>query len=347
MKKLILLALCLITALSANAQKFKIKKPAHLYTPKQVHYKLNSATHMRRLARLQRIKHPTSSIIFRATPHTTPVFINQTNLSIPQRNALLKDYDKALSQFEDFKAKQGPFIYYQSIPTEARDLHPFEQTQLTNQLIDLQQKLWKVYKTTPQDKALIHALEFVNHGIEIINPALEHVAAAFHPSALNVKKATPEDFFLYPSLSNKPNPLEELVGKKIAIINDDVLLLASFERQSQMGVLFPHAELYTEALVAQFLLGVPYSRFDIVFTDINLADGNGYMIARTLRDNGYKGGIIALTSYPETSQQATQLQGAGFDGMISLDPRYLNKMPLPQRLTYAAQEYLKRAQKLQ
>ena len=115
------------------------------------------------------------------------------------------------------------------------------------------------------------------------------------------------------------------------------------QRDSHFGVLFPGAAIHTNGSPSQFLIWFQnvFPKPDIVFTDIQLGAANGYYVAHKLRENGYTGGIIALTSYGETEENARQLKAAGFDGMVSLDERYW-KVPFAQRVTQAAQVYLER-----
>ena len=264
-------------------------------------------------------------------------------LSAPQRQEWLANYQKILVDFEQFKKESSTFLFYQSIPLEKRKLSSEESRQWLTQMIPLHNQILKFYLTTnKQDKALQYALDYMEQGIALIDPYLLPTLRLDTQPLITPFNA--EEFFLrwtQEALLQDPSLL--LDGKKIAIINDDYSLLAHFEQLSDWGVLFPGASLHTNGSSMQFLIWFEntFPKPDIVFTDIQLGDANGYYIAHRLRETGYQGGIIALTSYTENEANARQLKAAGFDGMVSLDEQYW-KMPFSQRITQAAQVYLKR-----
>ena len=266
-------------------------------------------------------------------------------LTTPQRKEWLNDYKKIMTDFEEFKTKSGTFLFYQSIPLEKRNLSPEETRQWLNKMVPLYLQILEFYQTTQHDAALQYALDYVEHAISVVNPYL--VSTLRLRTTPRIAPFDAQEFFLYaqPDI-NLDNSLILLDKKKIVIINDNSSLLDYFEKISRIGILFPGAELYTYGSPAQFLLWFQrtLTKPDIVFTDIQLGDANGYYVAHELRERGYTGGIIALSAYAETEANARQLKAAGFDGMVSLDERYW-KMPFVRRVTQAAQVYLKRAPK--
>ena len=286
-----------------------------------------------------------AELLFRATPDSSnPHLKSSIVLTAQQHQTWLEQYQQLLSKFEQVKKESSPFLLYQSLPLEMREISTEEKRQWLDKLLPLHHQVLSFYLTTRQDPALKYALDYLRFGIETVDPFLVPALAT------NTKPLLPDfdaqAFFLYPpENTNLPDPSLVLDEKKIVMINDDTSLLDHFDRLEQLGILFPGAYLHTEGEPLQFLLWMKHTntRPDVIFTDIQLGESNGFYLAHELRAKGYMGGIIALTSYPETEQNARQFRAAGFDGMVSLDERYYGKVPFAQRITQAAQLYLQQS----
>lgn len=282
------------------------------------------------------------SFLLKPTPDfaAIPSFKSQAGLTAWQRKAQAQHYWHTLVHFEQLKKEIQPLLLYQSLPSESRSLTTQEKRQWLDRLFPLHEQLLQLYTQVPQDVPLQYALEYVRYGIVKVDPALS--AGWCKPLSSQEVPFDPKSFFLYPGEVSLPDPSIQLDEKQIVIINDDLSLLEHFEHLSHIGVLFPGAALHTEGNVMQFFLRMQYANRvpDIIFTDIQLGESNGYVVAQELRRRGYKGGIIALTSYTETEEYALRLKASGFDGLVSLDDRYYGKIPFFQRLTQAAQVYL-------
>lgn len=285
-------------------------------------------------------------LIFAPTPSlpTRPIFKDNLVLSPLQMKGWLNRYKQTLARFEQLKKAANPFLYYQSVPVESREISVDEKRRWLDEMIPLYNQLLSLYLNTKQNAPLEYALAYLRYGVAMVDPFL----VATLPT-LTKPYATPfelESFFLYPQ-ETLPEPWVDLDGKHIVIVNDDASLLEHFEHLSNIGVLFPEATLHIHGDATQFLLWMQQTPYvpDIIFTDIQLGESNGYYIAHRLREAGYKGGIIALTSYTETEKYARQLTQAGFDGLVSLDDQYYRKTPFFLRITQAAQVFLRRNHK--
>lgn len=269
-----------------------------------------------------------------------PVLQENLILSPLQKKDWLDNYQKTWTHFEQLKKDFSPLLFYQSVPLEARDISAQEKSLWLNKMIPLYHRALALYLNTRQDPALQYMLDYLRYGVSMIDPFLT-------PALPTLIKpyAAPFDFnkfCLYPK-DPLPEPGVDLENKHIVIVNDDKSLLEHFEHLAKIGVLFPGAQFHTQGDAMQFLLWAYTTNTppDIVFTDIQLGESNGYYIAHQLRSHGYKGGIIALTSYEQTENFTRQLAQAGFDGMVSLDDRYYIKTPFFLRITQAAQVYLR------
>lgn len=291
-------------------------------------------------------RQPVFQLLTQPTPTAKrPLLRDNIVLTTPQREAWQNNYQRILTDFEQFKQKASPFLFYQSLPLEKRQLTSEEGRVWLSDVVPLHDRILSFYLTTRQDPALQYALDYTEYGISVVDPYLVPV---LHMRARPcVKPFNLQEFLLEPPAEGTlPDPSLTLDGKLIAIVNDDKSLLEHFEQLASWGVLFPGAHLHTNGAATQFLLWFNHTspKPDIVFTDIHLGEANGYYVAHELRDLGYTGGIIALTSYAQTEENARQLKAAGFDGMVSLDERYW-KVPFFQRATQAAQIYLLRTTK--
>lgn len=299
-------------------------------------------THIARV----RNPHAIQKLIFTPTPTISarPAFKDNLVLSPTQKKDWLNRYEKTLAAFEQFKKEANPFLYYQSVATESREVSSAEKRRWLDQMVPLYDQLLSLYLNTNQDTPLKYALAYLRYGVAMVDPFLVDTLPT-----LTKPYATPfelKSFFLYPQ-ETLPEPWVDLEGKHIVIVNDDASLLEHFEQLADMGVLFPSATLHTHGNATQFLLWMGYTSHvpDVVFTDIQLGEINGYYVAARLREQGYKGAIIALTSYTETEPYARRLAQAGFDGFVSLDDQYYTKTPFFLRVTQAAQVYLRRNHK--
>ena len=295
------------------------------------------------LSRLQQ-PHAISQVVLRPTPAPTasPLLQQDLILSPAQQQHWMSRYKQTLEKFEQFKKESFPFLYYQSFPLEAREISVHEKRAWLDKMIPLYNQVLSLYLNTQQDPPLQYALAYLRHGVSMTDPFLAStLPATTKPYATHFEANA---FFLYPQQEPLPEPVADLNNKHIVIINDNNALLERLEHLANIGVLFPGATLHTQGDATQFLLWMQYSTVkpDIVFTDIQLGESNGYYIARRLRETGYKGGIIALTSYTQTEKYARQLAYAGFDGLVSLDDQYYAKTPFFLRITQAAQVYLHR-----
>ena len=328
--------LCCLTAF-AHAQSWRaIEESARLLnagkTPLSVQaMRLNQVAH---IARLQHLR----PIIFKPlAPLAEPKFVYATPADIP---AHLQQYRQVLSEAETLRKEAASFLYYQSKPSESRSLSIQEKNYWLNKILPLRRRLLAAYSATRQDPTLSQALDYTTYFACLIEPSLTHTLAPKGSTSVRGALAVPDNFFLYPQ-GSLPLPYIDLAGKLVVMVNDNTSVLDFFEKHYQYGILFPDAKLRRYSSVSEFLLWYQSAdpKPDIVFTDIQLDDSTGYHLAGELRRMGFEGGIIALTNYTETEKMARDLSRVGFDGMVSIAPQYLGKIPVSQRITQAAQVY--------
>ena len=263
--------------------------------------------------------------------------LKREKITIPGAlSPLYVHYKQTLAAFQQFKADSAPLLYYQTIPQETRALSEPESNYWASRTKDLYNQVQILNQQIEADPALQKARDYLRHALRIIRPDLLsnlEESPTFSSTPIDIA-----DFCLYP---NPDTPLEnpelDLSGKNFVIINDNVSILDFFKKLFNFGVLFPHANLVEKENATQFLQWIQETPQlpDIIFTDIILGDQTGYHIVQALRQRGYTGSIIALTSYKETPANARYFATHGFDGFISLHSITLTS-PV-QRLNQAAQ----------
>ena len=268
--------------------------------------------------------------------------------SLSQTFPVYQRYQQTLDAFENFKKDTTSFLYYQTIPSERHSISSEERRILMDRLVPLYTEISWLRSKINNDPALKQAHQYTELMLEIISPSLLQNLQVQMTRQAAKQLANAKKFCLYPSDGmTLPNPSIQLEGKHIVILNDNSSILESMEKFSRFGVLFPNANLHIEGEAYHFLLWMNTTPFkpDIVFTDIQLGESTGYYIAYQLRKNGYKGGIIALTSYEENESNIAHFAAQGFDGLVSLQAESLNNIHIAQRLTQAAQVYLLQQEK--
>ncbi len=269
-------------------------------------------------------------------------------LSLSQTAPVYQRYQQTLDTFEKFKKDTESFLYYQTIPSERHSLSSEEKRILIDRLIPLYTALSELRTKINNDPALEQAHQYTELMFDAVSPSLLQNLQTQATRQAEKKQMDAKKFCLYPTDQTPlPDPSVQLDGKNIVVINDNASILDSLGKFSHAGVLFPNAALHTDGDVPHFLLWMSSISFepDIIFTDIQLGESTGYYIAYQLRKNGYKGGIIALTSYEEDEQNIAHFAARGFDGLISLQASSLNTIHIAQRLTQAAQIYLLQKEK--
>ncbi len=264
-------------------------------------------------------------------------------VEFPQRVHIYQRYAETLDSFQDLKPQLTALLYYQTSPSEQQTLLTAEKQNLLNQLVPLYTEL-RLLNFWLQDESASNALRFVEAALKLTNPSLLHsLQNAPFSTTFPQEPENLQYFYLYPEEGHPlPDPVLDLEGQHIAIINDDQSILQVFESWYDLGILLPGANVTTHGSAEQFLLWMQRTPHqpDIIFSDIQLGDGTGYYVAWQLRKNGFQGAMIALTSYAEDEKTAHFLKTQQFDGFVSL--RSAAKVPLMQRITQAAQVYLQR-----
>ncbi len=244
-------------------------------------------------------------------------------------------YLRIMEDFKTFKQEMDGFLYYQSKPSERRQLAASERSYWLGKISDMNVRLRSLRNLiSPDDPAYKAAREYVAYAAETVDPTLRGMMGNYQDAVRKDRKFNESEFFLETPQANKEFALKGLLplsmrapqlagtlpkGLKLAILNDRWSVLDKMHINHKKGMFFPDWELSyfknTEDLLNAMRQG---QHFDVILTDIIVPGGGGYYLTRSLRDQKYNGVIIALSAYEESASLGERMFSCGFDGMISL-----------------------------
>lgn len=106
---------------------------------------------------------------------------------------------------------------------------------------------------------------------------------------------------------------------KVLIVDDDtdilMLLALNFEQAGADVTTLENPVLANDLAVSQIKAG---KAFDMIVIDIRMPEMNGHQLAKSLRDEGYKGAIVAFTSVA-TGEGRKEGKEVGITNYLSKD----------------------------
>ena len=245
---------------------------------------------------------------------------------------ILSLYKEVLNNFTQFKKEMDTWLYYQSKPSEQHVVSMAEQEELGRRIMEMNAELAKLKRyVSSEDEAYHAACEYMLYVVQKVNPLLRGMMeknALFPPN----RKYQMEEFFLHNPRNEKESswnaflPLsiraKQISSKlpkkfKIAVVNDKYDFLDEVY-WNHKKLFVPDWQITTYDDAQTLLQDVNQgSRFDVILTDI-VVPGGGFYLTVTLRKEGFKGAIIALSAFQEKDLLGKELFEAGFDGMISV-----------------------------
>ncbi len=189
------------------------------------------------------------------------------------------------------------------------------------------------FRVDADDPLLSFAREYLTYVRWTVYPQAKDIYFITPLPARTDRTFTPEEFFL-----QDPHPVStrwELAtararrlsarlpaGLRVAVVNDFSFFRKRVTELHRQERLFADGTLRTYASADELLDAVLTrgERYDVIFTDIIIASGGGgYYLASELRQSGYNGVIIALSSYAPEEELGRKMFDRGLDGMISLE----------------------------
>ena len=243
-------------------------------------------------------------------------------------------YLSVMRAFEKFKGEMNVFLYYQSKASERHNLSSAERAVYMEKITQMHTKLAKLRNLIDaEEPAYKAAREYLAYAAETVSPMMRGV---FTGQVLHRSDRTFEEnefFMRAPRTSRTEALLAKLPprvqvyqasrnlpkGLRLAVLNDRESLLKTMQQLNKEGVFFPGWSVSAFSNAEELLQTVTKKgeKFDVILCDIIVPGGGGYYVTAMLRENGFNGVIIALSSYGEQKKLGQAMFDKGFDGMIS------------------------------
>ena len=242
-------------------------------------------------------------------------------------------YRRVMEEFKKFKKEMDVFLYYQSKPSEKRSLMPVERGEWASKIGHMHAQLDRL-KTciSPADPAYKAAREYVAYAAEVVSPFMKGILLGTRQDRTD-RVYKQEEFFLYTPKANEDAAWKGMLpaavrarqtagklphGIKMAVLNDRYSVLRRMQELNQAQKFFPGWEISYYQDTEALLNAVSYQgkEFDVILTDIVVPGGGGFYLTGVLRENKFKGAIIALAAFEEDKEIGQTLFSIGFDAMI-------------------------------
>lgn len=242
-----------------------------------------------------------------------------------------EEYNRVAQRFKAFKKEADTFLYYQANSSEKRTLHPKEISYWSTQIDDMARELDLICRRVDADDPFLSFAE----------EYLTYARWAVYPHAKDIYFVTPlppredrvfvqEEFFLHSPVETshrwelassraKRVSAQLPANLRVAVVNDFRFFRQQVDELHRKGWLFGDGTLKTYAEADELLEDMlkKGKEYDVIFTDIIISGGSGgYYLASELRQRGYNGVIIALSSYALGEELGRKMFDRGLDGMI-------------------------------
>lgn len=243
-------------------------------------------------------------------------------------------YLSVMKAFDKFKSEMNVFLYYQSKPSERHNLSGAERAVYMEKISQMHAKLSKLKNLVDaKDPAYKAAQEYVAFAAEMVNPMMRGVFTSQKVARQDRTFDENEFFMRDPHSSRAESLLAKLPvrvqvyqasrnlpkGLRMAVLNDRPSLLQTMQQLNKKALFFPGWSVSSFNNAEELLQAVTKKgeQFDVILCDIIVPGGGGYYVTAMLREKGFNGAIIALSSYGEQKKLGQAMFDKGFDGMIS------------------------------
>lgn len=260
---------------------------------------------------------------------------NLKHFSQARQTKILKQYHSTLRKTNALAKDLGTKIFYQGT-AESRLLSPLEISSDQRDILGALEEVRavQVFFEIP-DKSLAQAERYLTRLSRFYQSCATGILEPLESEALSsLEKAMqsfePDRFFLrLPASIEKESAAHSLPPTLRVAIVTDYGIREDFQRMAKNENL-SRWEFDGYANPEEFLNAPNHLAYDLVLTDVLISHGGGRYLARQLRHESFKGGIIAVTAFPEEKAIGIQLKASGMDGMIMLsdiDPYFILERP--------------------
>lgn len=270
-----------------------------------------------------------------------------------QRKLIFDKYTQVTEKLRLFKEEMDGILYYQSNPSEKRTFAPQEKQYFLEQINTLNRELnalsLSVEKT---DVVLQRGKAYLQYALSVVSPEMVGFLPNLQPTDPRTdRELKTEEFFLHDPAENRfamwrlfqkldsssaiPN------GLRIAVLNDRQAFLIEVEYAHKRKELFPLENVKTYEEVDILLEDIRSGRetFDVILSDLCVPDGGGFRLVQSLRQDGYKGVILAASAFWEEEVIAFSLYNRGFDGMFAIPENFETQPHWYDRLNQGLRNY--------
>ncbi len=244
-----------------------------------------------------------------------------------------EQYNRFAEEFKAFKKEADAVLYYQSKASESRTLHTEELSRWRAKIDETAQSLSKIrHRVDGDDPFLTFADEYLTYArwslyphaqdIYFVKPVAPRLDRTFSADEFFLRLPDDESRFWESSSARSKRISAQLPsGLRVAVVNDLPFTREQVKNLHRQELLFPDGVVHVFSSADEVLrqMSERSQTYDVIFTDIIISGGGGgYYLASELRQNGYNGVIIALSSYEESEELGLKMFERGLDGMIRL-----------------------------
>ncbi len=299
-----------------------------IFTPKQAMQARQHTQAAQRFARMERMVH--TQLV--SSPQARQSILTSKLSQVADQ----QQYTRVMQNLQHFKQQADPLLYYQAKSGERHTLSTAEVRYWIERVYTMQQDLNSLRTSgISTDQSLAQAYEYLNYVLQTVAPSTTPLTVPDTSLAVEGRVYDPKEFFLHDPMANtRWNRALGYLGIKhsakgvvppnleVVVFNDMDYVLENMKSWQQQGMLLPTTKIHffdNAEAVRQHIIRLG-NHPQLVLTDLNTSNGlEGLALAQDLRQNGYKGILLAFSGYAEETLNGPVLLQAGIDGTISRD----------------------------
>ena len=243
--------------------------------------------------------------------------------------AACRTYQLRMQEFARIKKYiDTKLFYYQADGIAPRAIIPQERWDMMNQLSEIQVRIkFLLLYYFPEDLPLYLANKYLTVQMIKLEPVLGGLLEKLPVFVREDRVFNPREFVLQdPPAPAQVKPLP--AGLSVAVVNDEEAITRGFANFGRWGNFGPGATVATFDNIYNLLATMQNgAKYDVIFTDISMMEGNGMLLVSKLRENGDNTPVIGSAGYRAEAAKPKDLFELGFDGYIVSDNNGYRRAP--------------------
>lgn len=219
-------------------------------------------------------------------------------------------------------------FYYRADGLPVRSAVAQERHEMMNQLSGLQARIkFLLLYYFPEDLPLYLANRYLTMQMIKLEPVLGGVIEKL-PAFNRTDRvfSLPEFMLQAPAVPAEATPLP--AGLRVAVVNDEEAITRGLVNFGRWGNFGAGAEVAAFDNIYKLLDSMKNgARYDVIFSDISMPEGNGMLLVSSLRENGDQTPVIGTAGYKAEQAKPNHLFELGFDGYIVSDNNGYRRAP--------------------